>query len=154
MPDLDALIDEPDEWESAVAALWCQTGSEQNVPDSPEDAAHLASLIHRYSGPLRQENSCLRSALDSSVNAEMRVLMVLVSDSIISQDRAREIAGMTHEEQREHWRREHKTALTEGVAKAVAPLVSMLESIKSQTKEEGTHAMASIALFDAKRGNG
>jgi len=48
---------------------------------------------------------------DECNRAAMRALMVLVHDEIISSDRAREIVGMTHEEQRAFWRSEHREAM-------------------------------------------
>ena len=45
--------------------------------------------------------------------AQMRALMVLVDDEIISEGRAREIVGWTADQQRAFWRSESRVALTE-----------------------------------------
>ena len=84
---------------------------------TPDEARRLAGDMHaRYldhSDALRSLAAQVERLEADRRSSEMRALMVLVADEIISSDRAREIVAMTHEEQREHWRREHKQALDE-----------------------------------------
>jgi len=74
-------------------------GNEWDLDEAARQLCALADEVERLEADRR--------------SSEMRALMVLVADEIISSDRAREIVAMTHEEQREHWRREHKQALDE-----------------------------------------
>jgi multidrug resistance efflux pump len=66
----------------------------------------------------------------------MRALMVLVGDEIISADRAREITGWTHEEQREHWRRAHKQAMADVRAAAIEECAQAAELWKTGSETD------------------
>jgi len=65
-----------------------------------------------------------------SEDTAMRALMVLVADGIISSNRAREIVGMTHEEQRAHWRREHKQAMRDVAAQLEAEIKRLRAALR------------------------
>lgn len=76
-----------------------------------EVACRDAERAARAEGFAEGVSSMQRAQSDECKRAAMRALMVVVHDECISSDRAREIVGMTHEEQRRFWREEHRETM-------------------------------------------